>query len=501
MTAAAAPGHGNGRGWTIFWLALALAGMASVLVLNGGPTFYFDTIGYVSQGKTALLKLGVISRDTMAGGVAGAGVVEAAIDGSRSPSYSVLAGIFSAIGALEGLLLANVIMVFAASGLACRLMIRTYGDGQSALGLSAMALAGATLGSLPFYVAYLMPDLLTPVMIIALSTLAVFGGRMRWCELLVAFLLGAFAINSHLSNVAIGTLIFLAAIPVALMMGRPRTWVGPLIIMLVLGSAYAQQAAFRVAARAMANAEVTIRPFLTARLIQDGPGYRWLEEHCPDANVPTCKLWTALQISSDPYRLTATHIVFEHSQRLGSFQLMSDEDKVVVAGAQVDFAKDVALAYPVATMTAFLRNVLQQGGMFAIDMTLPFEQVETNNAPVTGALTGPLKVRALHADQPWVDSLTRVHGMLYSASLAFVLTIIVLPGALPRGARLFALMILGGILANAAVCGGISQPSTRYGSRVIWLLPYLAVLLWALAAWAPGRWRDAGSNRAEVQNG
>jgi hypothetical protein len=43
-------------------------------------------------------------------------------------------------------------------------------------------------------------------------------------------------------------------------------------------------------------------------------------------------------------------------------------------------------------------------------------------------------------------------------------------------------VVLGlGILVNALVCGGISQPATRYGARVIWLLPMLATLL-ALAA-------------------
>ncbi len=38
-------------------------------------------------------------------------------------------------------------------------------------------------------------------------------------------------------------------------------------------------------------------------------------------------------------------------------------------------------------------------------------------------------------------------------------------------------MLLFGILANALVCGGISQPATRYGARVIWLLPLAATIL------------------------
>ena len=51
------------------------------------------------------------------------------------------------------------------------------------------------------------------------------------------------------------------------------------------------------------------------------------------------------------------------------------------------------------------------------------------------------------------------------------------PRGLPASARVFGAMVLVGVLANALVCGGISQPATRYGARVAWLLPLTAVLL------------------------
>ena len=42
-------------------------------------------------------------------------------------------------------------------------------------------------------------------------------------------------------------------------------------------------------------------------------------------------------------------------------------------------------------------------------------------------------------------------------------------------------MVLLGVLANALVCGGISQPATRYGARVIWLLPLTATIMMIFA--------------------
>ena len=56
----------------------------------------------------------------------------------------------------------------------------------------------------------------------------------------------------------------------------------------VLGAAWAQQAAFRVVAEKAAHSDVVIKPFITARLVQDGPGLDWMNDHCPDATIPTC---------------------------------------------------------------------------------------------------------------------------------------------------------------------------------------------------------------------
>lgn len=288
---------------------------------------------------------------------------------------------------------------------------------------------------------------------------------------------------AHLSHFPVAGLVFLAAVPLAFLTRRRRWWLGPAVIVLILATAWAQQAAFRLAAQKVAHSEVVIRPFLTARLIQDGPGYAYLQAHCPDAAIVTCRLWDALQISTDPYRLTASHIVFESSRQLGSFLLMNPDDKKAVADDQVHFLEEVVKERPLAVALAFGRNVLAQAGMVSVDMTLPSAKIEMRNAEVGGALTGPLAQGRLRPGAAWLPELTRAQSALYVASLVFALVLMVLPGALPGGMRLFVLMILAGLVANAVVCGGISQPATRYGSRVIWLLPWLAVLA-ALAATA-----------------
>jgi hypothetical protein len=56
-----------------------------------------------------------------------------------------------------------------------------------------------------------------------------------------------------------------------------------------------------------------------------------------------------------------------------------------------------------------------------------------------------------------------------------ILAMLVWPRALNGRAKVLVTMIGIGVLANAFVMGGVSQPATRYGSRVIWLLPLAAM--------------------------
>ncbi len=467
------------------WVFAALLAMSSVLILNGRPLFYYDTVGYVDQGQTALEKLGLLDRpdaEQAEAGQAEGGAKVRTIDGSRSVFYSILAGVANQLGLFEAILAVNVGALLAATWLLAGIIHRTVAPLRSRAGLSSLPLIVASLGALPFYAAYLMPDLMTPVMILAFATLAAFHRVMQKGELAAAFLLGSLALISHLSNLGVGALMVLGVAMVSMAQSRARWWLAPLIVAAVVGVGFAQQAALRLAAEKADGASVVIKPFITARLIADGPGFEWLQSHCPDAAVPTCSLWTALQKSDDPYRLTASHIVFETSERLGSFRLMSDVEQKAVADAQVAFFKTVLRDRPVAVTLALLRNTLKQSTMMNIDMTLPSDQIIAQNISVTGAISGPLSHGRLTADLGWVGDVVQGQGIVYVGSLAVVMTLLLLPGAVAPSMRAFAVAIVLGLLANAFVCGAISQPATRYGARVIWLLPMLAGLMLMVAS-------------------
>ncbi|MEO6093130.1 MAG: hypothetical protein ABIT04_13045 [Novosphingobium sp.] len=112
--------------------------------------------------------------------------------------------------------------------------------------------------------------------------------------------------------------------------------------------------------------------------------------------------------------------------------------------------------------------------MNSIDMTIPDEAVRARMEDASGLGFTRFDGR-LHRGDGWVGAVTHLQDGLYLLSLAVLVAACCWPAA-PARLRVFLLMILAGIAVNALVCGGISQPATRYGSRVIWLLPALAVV-------------------------
>lgn len=474
----------------LLWTLAAALACLSVLILNGGPLFYYDTAGYVDQGSTALRQLGIAPAPSPdpataapeaaapiggAGGSAGGGV--GTVDGSRSAVYAIVAGLLAHLGALDAIVALNLVAVLLALWLPVRVAVRTgLLDGPVARGV-ALPLIVASLGSLPFYIAYLMPDIFAPVLLILAATFAGFGRSMRAWEMALGVALGGFAVVTHLSHLAIAALLVPVVILVAVAQARRHIWVPALLILLVFGAGLAEQKAFRVAAKAVSHSDVVIKPYITARLIQDGPGLWYLEKHCPDPAIATCPLFDALKLSDDPWRLTATHIVFETSPRLGSFRLLTEADQRRVAEGQVGFFLDVLRDMPFATVYALARNTLVQTAMFSVHMTVPTANMQASNAHVTGLWSGPLSVRGLDAEGAWLGPLTIAQGVLYALSLLVIAALVVWPDKVPGAWRSFAVVIVLGILANALVCGGISQPADRYGARVIWLLPMAATLL------------------------
>ncbi len=468
-------------------LAAAVLACLSVLLINGGPLYYFDTGSYIRQGNVALNSLlPTISESGSAGGSSAADQDNTAT-GSRSLIYGIVMALFFRAGALIAVPIFHMAGIFLVVWLLARTTNRTLEEARSTSLLTTVPLLAAALSSLPFYIAYMMPDIFAPVLLIVIAALTAVGRTMRGWELFVMSGLAVFSVISHPSHLAIAGLMVPFVILAALFMKARGRWRAVILLVIVLAIAVAERKAFQIAVETKTNKEVVYTPHITARLIVDGPGMDYLNDACPDTNIPTCALHEALSWSDDPYRLTVSHIIFERSPKLGSFRLMSAEDQKKVARSQRDFAKAVFLSRPIATSWALAKNGYRQILRDSIWMTIPTEQALDNArhlARLDDSQLHLIQGGLLSKDRGWLAPVNALHGFIYAISFAVIVVFLLTPRSVPRDIKLFALFILIGIAVNALVCGGVSQPADRYGARVMWLLPFTAAFL-LIISWPP----------------
>jgi hypothetical protein len=329
-------------------------------------------------------------------------------------------------------------------------------------------LAGTT--ALPWFASQLMPDIFTPLLVLAL-TLLVFSpehlsrGERAW---LVVF--SAFMIAAQQSSVALSLALLLVLTPLRRMLGAAaalgragcmRLAAPPLLAMAAL-----------VAVNLAGHGRAALSPFgnvfLLARVIYDGPGMDVLRRDCPRAGWLLCPYLDRFPETSDQFLwLPDSPIVLAGGHK----RVSADADAIIAAAIRTE---------PGAELSAWLRNGFLQLGNFAsgdelhacpttvtpwIDRDFPrFEGTAYTAARQTnGELAVPDWMQALHA----IVALGGLGGCELVLFVAF---------RRRHVAAGFAAAALLAVLANAFIAGGLSTPHHRYGSRVVLLTPVVAVL-------------------------
>jgi hypothetical protein len=212
-------------------------------------------------------------------------------------------------------------------------------------------------------------------------------------------------------------------------------------------------------------------PYLTARIIADGPGRWYLERNCANVKLAMCDYVHGLPQSPDDFLWDAN----------GIWQNASQETQDLIRQQETGFVIATLRAYPREQLTISFRNFRQQLTTFDL----------TNNpdawglAVSEGALPGS-RSRYLQSRQA---QRTLPDEFFTSVQEWTVITSIVLMGVLtPFVWRYLSFRLVGlaaviffTVVANAFVTGVLSEVDGRYQSRVIWVLPLLAgtfVLEW-----------------------
>ncbi|QUD86864.1 hypothetical protein [Phenylobacterium montanum] len=487
------------RATAVLLAALALIWPAAI---NGQPFFHPDTLGYVRGPDVAAMKLlgprfaspwatldpGAAVKAHQAGGAAAPGghaYDDKEVLGGRSIYYGVLAD----LGARTGGFWLTVLVQALAVAWLVEIVLR--GLGLVSLRAYAGVMAVLILASpAAFFASFLMPDVWAGVAIAALAALFALRGRLRLLDIAALSAMTVFAALAH-TSVAPVLLVLMAGAGGLWLLDRRRS--APVLGLAVgsaaVAAAFAGGAAFTAMVEHTVGAPPVTPPFLTARVVADGPGTRFAQAGCGGQAFVVCRYAGRLPLDVD-------HFLWGQTDRDGVFQTASPADRRALGEEQARFALAAVRAYPMDQARASLANAIRQVGDSDISdfdykpslrqtfiQSLPAETVRAMAHSRAFAEAWP--VEALWGLQ------TAVMGALVLAAAALMLRRPSGSGRERRALDFLALIVVG-VLANAGVCGVLSSVNGRYEARVIWCAPL------ALAAWLMLRLQSRAEREAAL---
>jgi len=360
----------------------------------------------------------------------------------------------------------------------CRVLVPGFSASAFLIGIAGLA----ALTWLPWIVSELMPDLFTPLLIMLLCLLAWVPDRLSQREQAVLAGIAAFMIASQQSSIPLAG-ILLTALAGLRWLTRPET---PVLAASVLTASRRWGLIMAPPVLAVlalctvnlaAHGRFAIAPFgnvfLLSRVIYDGPGMAVLRRDCPLQLGPSqpwrlCPFLDSFPPNSDDFLWTPDSPL----ARAGGAKAVSQDAGAIIAAALI--------ADPVGEARAALANALEQLTRFdSGDGLTPWPAQVT--PWITHDFPGPERGRYATARQQegrlsvppllaLAHRITALAGVIGCAML--------LPFALRRRAPCagFLLAVLLGVLANAAITGSLSAPHDRYGARMMWLPPFIAVV-------------------------
>jgi hypothetical protein len=497
----------------------ALTAIASILILmwppliNGQPFFFSDTSSYVRAGDVVARMVGGASVRTVwtspelaaqpprnpsagthapASGVAARGNDPSSgyIMAGRSPYFGLLlwlSWVFSHFWLFVALQAAVAYFLIGTA-------LRCFGIDQPGTKLAVVCTL-ALVSPLAIYNGLLLADALSGFGIASFLILLAPNVRLaRWEIVLLALILVA-SVTSHLTHVVmLAGMIGLVGLLVVL---RWVNWrqverallIGGGALLIGIGSVIVTGAVVKAH---FGRAPVLV-PLITARFVADGPGRDFIEAGCEARRFAVCRI---------PYHAWTNSTVFLWSRdpATGAFLTADTEARMAMSREDKAFAVSVAKAYPIRVIKLAIWNSLLQITDLHVDIV-------QEGCFVTPACIGdqfPAPIVQEIANTPggrdaW--PLATMNMIVYAgAALSLAALAILLPGlrgGAPSSARLICLWLLlvaTAMAINGFLGGAISEPQSRYQTRMAWLLPLLALIAWFVAR----RQRERAAEEREV---
>jgi hypothetical protein len=388
-------------------------------------------------------------------------------EGYLVPSRSTVFGLYLHYGENSYFWLNLVIQALATMWI-LQLTLRVFGLARP-WRLFGLCLVLSLTTALPWLASMLLTDIFAGLSVLALFILVLHGDKISRNEKIALFVFIAFAAATHSATMAVLLgLCIVAWIARPFLRGRIKIaslWQGTLTI--------AAGAVMLVSANYALSGQVAWTPggfsIAFARMLQDGIVTRYLNDNCATHQFKLCPYRNQLPETADDF-LWSRESVFND---LGRFAGMSDEMGYIAAHALTEYplwqAKEALMdtgeqLLDVATgENTDHPSLMHTYGIFR-------EFVRSNLKPVDAArqqmghLTfGPF-------------NLVHVPVALFSTFLVFAFLIAAVFRKRADDVTLLMATVCLTLLGNAVICGVISGPHDRYGSRLVWITT-LAVMI------------------------
>jgi hypothetical protein len=421
--------------------AVAIGAFVALLapaLVNGFPFVFADTGGYLARPFEHMLALG------------------------RSALY----GLF--LASTLGLNFWPAIIVESATAL-WLLHITFRAHGMEGAGIFAFLLAILImLTSLPWYAGMLMPDIFVPVAALALHLLAFSHRRLRRTEQVILVAVLAFAMASHMSILALvaALLVVMAALKlITRFIGLPSPHMTRAV----------GAAAAGIAIAVLSNLAVAGQPRLTpggstfffARLLQDGIIARYLDDHCSDATIRLCAFRSELPKDSDEWLWGNSPL-----GKLGGWEAFEPEARRIIVASM--------LAYPSLHLRMAIAATIEQ--FFTVATGEGFHAKDNWHAEIVFRQYAPEVLPSFAASVQQHDGFEfHILNMLHVpvaivSALLLPLFSVQFRQSRPQLAVLAAIAFFA-LLANAAICGIVSNPNPRYQSRIAPLAALVTLMI------------------------
>jgi hypothetical protein len=356
------------------------------------------------------------------------------------------------------------------------LLLRALGFGGRPLLLLITTALLCVFTTLPWLAGILLTDIFAGLAVIALYLLIFADDTLHRLERIALIALIAFAAATHSATFAVVTGLVIAAA-----LAWPVFTIGSGRGIVRSAAAVMLGALMLLSANLVTSGRFVWTPGGIAlsfgRMLQDGIVTRYLDEHCPDAKLRLCAHRHELPTDADEFFWGNS--VFD---RLGRFDGLGGEMATIV--------KDSLRAYPAwqaqMAATAVVRQLVRVASGEGVVNTIwhTYAIIEKFTPAAVPAMRA---ARQQHGEIGF-DALNDIHVPVALAAMLLLIPImgwgIRSQGAQDGGFRFAAFTDLGrlagttalALLANAAVCGIFANPHDRYGARLVWVAPLVALL-------------------------